>query len=544
MHRGLKITIIFILIQLAAAAIGLAGSSPAPDTSAAIIPLITGEPDNGSATLPDHSHAVIRQRVVTVDATALTGGTIPRALALRLFPDIQYTAQVLWTESGPEDGLAWIGRLTDHPNSRITLVANRDQVSATIRVQGRRYDLRPLENGSHVVQQIDSDALPAGANPATGIIRGMSAAADETLARSDIMVDEERQVLDLVNEERSKVGGLSPLVSDDRLTAAARGHSLDMSNQNYFSHDSLDGRTFADRIEDAGYDRWSALGENIAYGYTTPEAVMNGWMNSSGHRANILGDSYCDLGVGYAADGHYWTQDFGRWRGVTACTAANQDPNAAFTAQPSSGPAPLPVALDAGDSDDPDGDDLSYTWDLGDGQGATTASLVHTFTVAGLYTVRLTVDDGHGGSDTTQQQITVTSAVNTAPQARDDAYACDQGHALSVPAPGVLDNDEDEQNATALAAVLVTAPAHGTLLLSTDGAFDYQPPPDFSGQEQFSYRATDGQFQSPTATVTITVQGVDPPPAGSGDTGSVSDGSGGSSGCFIHALPHGYPSGQ
>lgn len=543
MNRRLKITLVFVWIPMAMIMVGPLGQRIARADGNGAIPLITGVSANGQDSQPDHGAAVFRRRVVEVDATALTGSAVPQELELQLFEDIQYCARLLWTESSPEGGLAWIGRLTDQPNSRITLVARGDRVSATIRVQKWRYDLRPLENGLHVVQQIKNHTSPAGESLTGGIVRTMATAAavEGAIAISQLMVDEELRVLAMVNEERSKVNGLSPLASDDRLTAAARGHSQDMSDQDYFSHTSLDGRSPADRITEAGYDPNGIWGENIAYGYTTPELVMNAWMTSSGHRANILSDRFCDLGVGYAAAGHYWTQDFGRRSGVADCTAANHNPSAAFTAQPTSGVAPLRVDLDAGASDDPDGDALSFSWDLGDGRSATTAVLVHTYAIPGLYTVRLTVDDGQGGSNTTQRQITVQSDTNTAPQARDDIYFCDQSRGLSVSAPGVLGNDEDEQNPAALSAILITAPAQGTLLLNADGAFEYQSPPDFSGEEQFTYKASDGQFQSETATVTISVQS-DGGSAAPGDDGGNDGGGGG--GCFIETLPGRHPTRQ
>jgi uncharacterized protein YkwD len=134
--------------------------------------------------------------------------------------------------------------------------------------------------------------------------------------------DFESEVIDLVNVER-EVEGLPPLSYDTNLADAARGHSEDMGLQDYFSHTSLDERTARDRIEDAGYIG-NAYGENIAAGQSTPEDVIDGWMSSSGHRANILNLNFCDIGVGYAyvADStyrHYWTQDFGRRSGVGSC---------------------------------------------------------------------------------------------------------------------------------------------------------------------------------------------------------------------------------
>jgi uncharacterized protein YkwD len=121
----------------------------------------------------------------------------------------------------------------------------------------------------------------------------------------------EAAVVEIVNKERAAVG--CPAVkSDDRLTLAARGHSADMAARNYFQHTTPEGVEFSTRITNAGY-RFSSAGENIAKGYATPVDVMKGWMNSPGHKANILKCGYKDLGVGVAADAAgslLWTQDF------------------------------------------------------------------------------------------------------------------------------------------------------------------------------------------------------------------------------------------
>jgi uncharacterized protein YkwD len=82
-----------------------------------------------------------------------------------------------------------------------------------------------------------------------------------------------------------------------------------MAINRYFSHTSLDGRTFDERIRDAGYTRPAA--ENIAKGQRSADDVMRAWMNSKGHRANILNCSYAAIGVGLDTRGWYWTQDFG-----------------------------------------------------------------------------------------------------------------------------------------------------------------------------------------------------------------------------------------
>jgi uncharacterized protein YkwD len=121
----------------------------------------------------------------------------------------------------------------------------------------------------------------------------------------------EAKVVQLTNQARTKYG-CAMVRTDSRLTTAARVHSLDMVTRNYFSHIGSDGSTFATRARTAGYS--SPIGENIAWGYRTPEAVMTAWMNSSGHRANILNCRARAVGVGLARkwDGTpYWTQVFG-----------------------------------------------------------------------------------------------------------------------------------------------------------------------------------------------------------------------------------------
>ena len=118
----------------------------------------------------------------------------------------------------------------------------------------------------------------------------------------------EQEVIRLVNEIR-KENGLKPLTYDWELARVARYKSQDMKDNNYFSHTSpVYGSPFQ-MIKNFGISYRSA-GENIAKGYTTPQAVVNGWMNSSGHRANILNAGFTHIGVGYVAGGNYWTQMF------------------------------------------------------------------------------------------------------------------------------------------------------------------------------------------------------------------------------------------
>ncbi|MEV6113035.1 CAP domain-containing protein [Streptomyces sp. NPDC052109] len=120
------------------------------------------------------------------------------------------------------------------------------------------------------------------------------------------------RILQLVNAERGKVG-CRPLALNAALMKAAQAHSADMAAHRNMSHTGSDGSSPGDRITRAGYE-WSAYGENVAYGYATADQVMTGWMNSPGHRANILNCSFKEIGVGLAQPGSYWTQDFGTAR--------------------------------------------------------------------------------------------------------------------------------------------------------------------------------------------------------------------------------------
>ncbi len=121
----------------------------------------------------------------------------------------------------------------------------------------------------------------------------------------------EQQVLELVNEQRANYG-LAPLSYSKELEAVAYAHSKDMAQNNYFSHTNLSGQSPFDRIHTAGISYRSAA-ENIAAGQKTPQEVVSAWMNSAGHRANILNSSVTKMGVGIYSGGSYgiyWTQLF------------------------------------------------------------------------------------------------------------------------------------------------------------------------------------------------------------------------------------------
>lgn len=139
----------------------------------------------------------------------------------------------------------------------------------------------------------------------------------EDLART------EEEVLQLVNAQRAQganCGGQEmppthPLTMNAELREAARLHSLDMAQNNYFDHTGLNGSSFSQRASAAGY-RGFPGGENIAAGSSTAQGTFNQWLNSPGHCVNMMRDRFREIGIGHAYDragqyGHYWTQVFG-----------------------------------------------------------------------------------------------------------------------------------------------------------------------------------------------------------------------------------------
>jgi uncharacterized protein YkwD len=132
----------------------------------------------------------------------------------------------------------------------------------------------------------------------------------------------EQRILDLVNQERAK-NGLPPVKRNPQLDFASRYQARDMMDDNYFGHDTMDLQngalvlacSISTRLNNY-YPTWNYRAENIAAGYATPDDTMTGWMNSTGHRANILSSEVREIGIGFMQSGgtygRYWVQDFGR----------------------------------------------------------------------------------------------------------------------------------------------------------------------------------------------------------------------------------------
>jgi hypothetical protein len=125
----------------------------------------------------------------------------------------------------------------------------------------------------------------------------------------------EDRVLELVNHERTS-HGLAPVSLAPELQSAARAYAGAMAAGGFFSHDGPDGSTPQSRVEGAGYRGWTFVAENIAAGQATPDAVMAAWMNSPGHRQNLLDPRAREIGIGHVYKGgttygNFWVEEFG-----------------------------------------------------------------------------------------------------------------------------------------------------------------------------------------------------------------------------------------
>ena len=203
-----------------------------------------------------------------------------------------------------------------------------DQVTYRIRLKLSGQPKRVTSN--HVTVPISAASTSPVTSDPTGAADPEVPAADATSSHNSPaagMAPVEHRMVRLVNRARSRgrqcgdygyFGPVKPLRADARLARAAGGHSRDMAKRNFFSHTGSDGSQAGTRIRREGY-RYRTAGENIAAGYRTPRAAVNGLLRSPGHCRNLMSSQYTEIGVGRVArDGSsyrfYWTQNFGRLR--------------------------------------------------------------------------------------------------------------------------------------------------------------------------------------------------------------------------------------
>ncbi|UQD52413.1 sporulation protein [Bacillus methanolicus] len=193
---------------------------------------------------------------------------------------------------------------------------NCDQLNSILQQYMQNFNIQwnvpincPVQQSPVQVQQPVYVQQPAGQTqqPVKAPVKQQPAKKQTTQTTSQVSAYEQK-VVELTNKERAKYG-LPALKLDVQLSKVAREKSRDMQAKGYFSHYSPTYGSPFDMMKQFGITYRSA-GENIAMGQRSPEEVVQAWMNSDGHRRNILNSSFTHIGVGYVANGNYWTQMF------------------------------------------------------------------------------------------------------------------------------------------------------------------------------------------------------------------------------------------
>ncbi|OIK14776.1 CAP domain-containing protein [Bacillus sp. MUM 13] len=196
-------------------------------------------------------------------------------------------------------------------------VTNQQDIQKILNQYMKQYNVQMPANAAPQAQQAPQapqapkaqQAAPAKqAAPAQQAAPKQEAAKPASSSDSSSLSQYEKEVVDLTNAERTKQG-LKPLAVDTELSKTARLKSQDMKDKNYFDHNSPTYGSPFDMMKKFGIS-YKYAGENIAMGQPTPKEVVTAWMNSEGHRANILNANFTHIGVGYVASGNYWTQQF------------------------------------------------------------------------------------------------------------------------------------------------------------------------------------------------------------------------------------------
>ncbi|MGW8552053.1 CAP domain-containing protein [Streptomyces tubercidicus] len=300
---------------------------PAPDApGAGRVDAPTAERPGAPATTRDRGHRAARGRGMTPVRTGLLGASAVVAMgavavASGLIPGHGQFDGGTDGEQGDRvragalpQATEPMGGVSASPSDRATQEASRGSARAKAPGSGRpsRTATRPVSPAPHQPSRTPTGTTGSKRSAAPAERPG-AAAPERSVAASkapDGQSSEEAKVLSLVNQERAQAG-CSPVTADGELAGLAQDFSDDMARRGFFDHTDPDGDTPWDRAREAGVDGLG--GENIARGQADAEAVMDSWMHSPGHRANILNCEYKTLGVGahVGAGGPWWTQDFG-----------------------------------------------------------------------------------------------------------------------------------------------------------------------------------------------------------------------------------------
>jgi len=181
--------------------------------------------------------------------------------------------------------------------------SDKNEASDSDRQQGNEEQEMPETKQSEEPQQQDSEQTSKDEQQ-----EGQQTQQENQSQEQSDIGEFESQVVELTNQERAN-HGLEPLEIDPQLSEVAEAKSNDMAENGYFSHNSPTYGSPFDMMHSFGVD-YQTAGENIARGQSTAQQVVDGWMNSPGHRENILNPDFTHIGVGYDEDGNFWTQQF------------------------------------------------------------------------------------------------------------------------------------------------------------------------------------------------------------------------------------------
>ncbi len=243
----------------------------------------------------------------------LTNGEITIEDPEKLLPDCGNVGELLTDDLSVEELEKLLSRCC--PNGKITiedveklfldllLPAEQDKTEETVPPASGTEPGTEAKPAPSVPETLGPEARPETSAP-----EAPKPEASSPEAPASSVSSYERRVVELVNEIRRE-NGLGGLTLNEELSAVAREKSRDMKEKGYFDHQSPTYGSPFDMMKAFGIT-YRTAGENIAMGYPTPEEVVEGWMNSDGHRANILNASFTEIGVGYVENGHHWTQMF------------------------------------------------------------------------------------------------------------------------------------------------------------------------------------------------------------------------------------------
>ena len=300
-------------------------------------------------------------------------------------------------------------------------------------------------------------------------VAGAQGSCERDEAWGKILVPEVLEVVELTNEHRASLG-LGPLAQSRALTRAALWKAAHMAAYDYLEHDDPAppvARTWDERVTDCGYPH--GAGENIAYGYETPEAVMDGWLTSEGHRRNIERTSFTAIGVGVAVnDGTiYWAQVFGTQN--DSGSDAHSAP--APTADDVQVTEDVAASLDLVANDtDADGDPLGVTSLTQPSSGQVTVDTDGTVRYRpaanffGEDAFTYTVVDVFGYQASAQVTVTV-EPVNDLPEAADDFGRVRAGRRVTI---DVVANDHDVESSSLTITRIVSGPSRGFATVGAD----------------------------------------------------------------------------